>query len=176
MRGGMNCDSPTLASPSATAEALWCQIEENTREACLLRQEGREAEAVALLQGRLPSIIRAWSNASGHSPEACRERLRTFFQEQQERVRCAALQRKLIVDEVCSRLKVSARASRVAAPVSMGSTPGPVQLRRRVAIDDVVGMLDALREAEESATAEALLPARELIPSLSSELFAAARH
>lgn len=161
--------SPTL---SVKAAALWSEIIGITREACLLRQEGREKEAVELLQQTLPAVIRRWSNSCGETPEYCREALRKLFAEEQHTARAAMVQRRLIVDEVCSRLKVRCAAARDTGENESGvvlkAPVGPVQLRRRVSIDDVVGMLDALQQAERTALEEAILPVRETYSSLSS--------
>lgn len=159
--------SPTL---SVKAAALWSEIIGITREACLLRQEGREKEAVELLQQTLPAVIRRWSNSCGETSEYCREALRKLFAEEQHAARAAMVQRRLIVDEVCSRLQVGCAAVQDASAsvATVKVTVGPVQLRRRVAIDDVVGMLDALQQAERAAFEEAILPVRETYSSLSS--------
>ncbi|HEU5080396.1 MAG TPA: hypothetical protein VFT72_14385 [Opitutaceae bacterium] len=150
------------------ASKLWQEIVGTTREACLLRQEGREQEAVDLLQQQLPVTIRQWSNSCGESPERCREMLRELFAREQEAARIAALQRRLIVDEVCSRLQVQRNANdSVEGRVVVKEALRPLQLRHRVPIDDVVGMLDALQQAERGELAEAILPARQNFSSLS---------
>jgi hypothetical protein len=152
------------------ASMLWQEIVGATREACLLRQEGREAEAVQLLQEKLPATIRQWSNLCGDTPERCREALRELFAREQEAARNALLQRRLIVDEVCSRLQVRpspAAGESVESRVVVKEALQAIQLRRRVPIDDVVGMLDALQQAERGELAEAILPVRQSHSSLS---------
>jgi hypothetical protein len=156
------------AHNSQNASKLWQAIVGTTREACLLRQEGREQEAVDLLQQTLPGTIRQWSNVCGESAERCRELLRDLFNREQEAARTALLQRRLIVDEVCSRLQVQRAAPEtVESRIVVKNALQPVQLRRRVPIDDVVGMLDALQQVERGELAEALLPSRQNLNSLS---------
>jgi hypothetical protein len=160
--------SSTVAPTFSPADALWAEIVATTREACLLRQEGREEEAVRVLQDTLPPVIRRWSAASGDTPERCRERLKALFTAEQEHMRAQMIQRRLIVDAVCSRLRVSSTGEATGRPRVVSERTRAVQLQRRVPFGDVVGMIDALNEAERSAVAEAIFPAREAVQSLSS--------
>lgn len=160
-----------VASSPVRASGLWQQIVEITREACVLRQEERESEAVVLLQQKLPPIIRSWSASCGAPADTCRQRLRELFASEQEQMRAALMQRRLIVDEVVSRLQVRAAATNAttsASAVVLTDATRPVQLRRRIPFNDVEGMLDALQEAERGAVTEAILPVRRALQSLSS--------
>lgn len=133
---------------------LWNEIVRWTYETCILRKEGKEDRVSSLLQDRLPTLIRAWSSRSGLAPDACKEQLRALFNRVQEQVELGFIQRRLIVEEVCSRLGTKAFAA-VRPP-----TPASVGLRRRVPLDDIPDMLDALAEAEFEAMGEAVLPVR----------------
>lgn len=150
---------------------LWDEIVRGTIEACILRKEGREREVAVLLQDRLPELIRAWSSRCGLAAETCRENLRALFRRVQEGVEMGYIQRRLIVEEICSRLRPAAEESAEAggasqATVTLRTEAGPVWLRQRVAIDDVPGMLDALAEAEIETRNEAILPLRVAAPAL----------
>lgn len=159
--------SPTAATPARPA--LWDEIVGITREACLLRQEGREKEAVALLQQTLPPVIRQWSNTCGQTPEHCREELRSLFAREQQTARAVTLQRRRIVEEVCARLQAHPRTSdAMERRTGTKVAATPIQLQRRVPIDDVVGMLDALQQVEHTVMDEAIVPLRSNYTSLSS--------
>lgn len=153
---------------------LWDEIVRGTIEACILRKEGREREVAVLLQDRLPELIRAWSSRCGLAAETCRENLRALFRRVQEGVEMGYIQRRLIVEEVCARLRPAAQDSAEAGRQAQGQATvtlrtaeaGPVWLRQRVAIDDVPGMLDALAEAEIETRNEAILPLRVAAPAL----------
>ena len=137
---------------------LWNQIVRWTFEACILRKEGREAEVCELLQARLPGLIRAWSSRSGLHAEESKRQLKSLFQRAQETVEYGTVQRRMIVEEVCSRL------SKAGASATARLDPkGPVQLRRRVPIGNIPDMLDALAEAESEALADAVLPLRSAV-------------
>ena len=145
-------DSPRSGEP---ADPRWAELERWTLEACLLRAEGREGEAVRVLQERIPGLIRAWSVAAGLARPVVQERLRTMFAEAQEFVARGLAQRRLITAELAAR-SGAVRPSSVAAPAG----PGRLGLRQTVPVDDVVGMLDGLAEAEREARRERLWPAR----------------
>ncbi len=152
----------------ARAHELWTEIVSTTREACLLRQEGREENAVRLLQQTLPTVIRDWSNLCGETPDRCRTLLRELFSREQETARAAMLQRRLIVDEVCARLQNrTPRQEIVESRIFSQPAPSTLQLRRRVPIDDVVGLIDALQQTERNQIDEAVLPVRPNFSSLS---------
>ncbi len=120
------------------AASIWKQIEHGVRESCVMRCEGRESEAMALLQEALPSLIREWSATCGSTGEVCRNLLRELFAKAQEQVAAAMLSRRLVL--------ASIRADNVRAGAS-----GTLHLRRRIPLDDVPDLLDALQESERSA-------------------------
>ena len=134
--------SLAVAEPSRhlvrDAASLWKQIEEGVRESCMMRCEGREAEAIALLQDTLPPLIREWSATCGSSADVCRDVLRQLFARAQEQVSAAMLSRRLVL--------ASIRTDNVRA-----GTTSSLYLQRRIPIGNVPDMLDALEEAERTA-------------------------
>jgi hypothetical protein len=151
------------AAGSAKPQFLWNEIVRWTLEACILRKEGREAQVSELLQDRLPGLIRNWSGACGLPTETCKQNLRALFRRIQESVETGYIHRRLIVAEVCANL-----ATQPAGPSIPAGERGPVRLRRRVPIDDVSGMLDAVAEAELETRAEAILPMRRAALAMTS--------
>lgn len=127
--------APLPVPTSRTAE-LWRAIEQSANEACILRSEGQEAAAIKVLQTTLPPLITEWSRACGQETDACRQALRELFARVQQQVATAAICRRMVL-----RTFVPSGRGRVAASE-------PVQLRRRVPIGDIGGMLDALEENE----------------------------
>lgn len=142
----MSFKSATTASAADRTAALWDEIDRTVRESCALRCERRDDEAATLLQHTLPALIREWSAGAGRSREDCRAALRQLFADAQERVATALLCKRLVIgslggsDSSPTSAPAHASASRPAA--------GQLHLRRRVPIDDIAGMLDALDENE----------------------------
>lgn len=130
--------SVPLAPPVRPGE-LWRVIEEAVREACLLRAESRAEEAAEILQHRLPPLIAEWSRTAGRSPDACRQALREMFARVQEQVTTAT---------VCKRLVLRSLGAR---PAPEAPPTGRFEMRRRVPLHDIPGMLDALDEEERAA-------------------------
>lgn len=155
--------STASAISSSNPRFLWNEIVRWTFEACILRKEGKEDRVATLLQERLPALIRAWSSRCGLAPDACKEQLRSLFVRVQEQVELGFIQRRLIVEEICSRMGAQPAPRPAAAPMG---------LRRRVPFDDVPGMLDALAEAEMEAQGEAVLPVRSALAPMVSLNFA----
>ena len=158
--------SPAAAG-SAAARDRWAEIEHWTLEACVLRAEGREGDAVRVLQERIPDLIRAWSACCGLPRGEVQERLRRMFSDTQDLVARGIAQRRIITAELlAARGSGGAPGSAggavspaVAAAVAGGATV-PVGLRRAVPFGDVAGMLDGLAEAEREARRETLWPLR----------------
>ncbi len=149
------------------ADARWAELERWTLEACVLRAEGREAEAVRVLQERMPSLIRDWSTHCRLPKPSIQERLRRMFADKQDFVARGLAQRRLITSELIARGRdIEASIPRPAnASSAQGSgasvrSTAPVGLRQRVPLGDVVGMLDGLAEAEREARREAIWPLR----------------
>lgn len=124
------------------AASIWQQIEHGVREACMMRGEGRTAEATALLQTALPPLIRDWSENSGLPGETCRAELRALFAKVQDRVAKAMMSRRSVL--------ASIRADNVRAGASVSSA---LHVNRRIPLDDVPDMLDALQDSERAAVA-----------------------
>jgi hypothetical protein len=132
----LTAPAPLPVPTSRTAE-LWRAIEQGANEACILRSEGQEAAAIKVLQTTLPPLIAEWSRACGQETEACRQALRELFARVQQQVSTAAICRRMVLRAFVP----PPGRGRVAASE-------PVQLRRRVPIGDIGGMLDALEENE----------------------------
>lgn len=128
--------------PTGDSASIWKQIEQGVREGCVMRCEGREPEAAAMLQETLPPLIREWSATCGSTGEMCRNLLRELFAKAQEQVAAAMLSRRLVL--------ASIRADNVRADAA-----GSLYLRRRIPLDDVPDLLDALQESERSAARRA---------------------
>ncbi len=135
--------SAPLAASTARSAELWRAIEDNVREACLLRAEDREAEAILILQETLPPLIGDWSRTAGLDVPAAQQALREMFARVQQQVANAALCRRLVLRSL----------GQSAAPVPLPAPAATFQLRRRVPLGDVPGMLDALGETERAQSA-----------------------
>jgi hypothetical protein len=156
--------SAAIFATSAEPRLLWNEIVRWTFEACILRREGDETKVTELLHDRLPTLIHAWSRGCGQSADACKQQLRALFSRAQESVEIGFIHRRLIVKEVCSRLGAGARVPNPGDQASpregRPTEPAGVHLRRRIPLDDVPKMLDALAEAEAEAFGESILPIR----------------
>ncbi len=105
----------------------------------MLRAEGRESEAVAILQHRLPGLITAWSRGSGLAGERCQMMLRELF---------ARVQQQVATAKICKRLVLQSLGADESRAEGSAPRSAPLQVRRRVPLDDIPGMLDALDEDE----------------------------
>src|SRR6266542_6012285 len=118
----MSLPIPTMSVASARdAASIWKQIEQGVRETCVMRCQGREPEAVALLQETLPRLVREWSATCGSTADARRSQLRELFAKAQEQVAAAMLSRRLVL--------ASIRIDDVRAGAN-----GSLYLRRRIPI------------------------------------------
>jgi len=150
---------PTLRAD--LADARWAELEHWTLEACILRAEGREQDAVRILQDRMPALIRDWSVQSRLSKPEIQTRLRRMMAEKQDFITRGLAQRRLITSALLAETQENpaslppALARRAASAAST-----PVALRRHIPLDDIPGMLDGLAEAEREARREALWPLR----------------
>jgi hypothetical protein len=150
----------------------WTDIVRWTLEACVQRREGREQSARTILSERLPALIQDWSAVCRLPVEAQKQQLRHLFNQAQTAVETGWFQRRLIVDEIARRLGAAAPAT--APSATTPASTGPVQLRRRIPIDDIPAMLDGLADAEDESRRAALLPGRAVVP-LSWQALAGAR-
>lgn len=124
---------------AARAAALWDAIGKGVNEACILRCEGREHEAIAIIEKTLPPLIAEWSRICNRDAEECRQALRESFTRIQQQVSTAVICRRLVVNSLTTHDRPSTASTEI------------VQLRRRIPIDDIGCMLDALREHENLA-------------------------
>lgn len=129
---------PQLDLPEPTADR-WRRIDALVSEACVLRAEGREPEAIAIVQQTLPPLIAQWARGSGLAGEKCQQVLRELFARVQQQVATAA---------ICKRLVLQSIDPTATRP---DDGNGPLQIRRRVPLGDIPAMLDALDEGERSA-------------------------
>lgn len=123
-------------APTAQSAEHWRVLEDTVREACVLRAEGREALATAIVQDRLPELIGQWSRGAGLARERCQQELRELFARVQQQVTTATICKRLVLQSVDPQAPRGGEAS------------APVHISRRVPIDDIPGMLDALDEGE----------------------------
>ncbi len=130
--------APPAFTPASSTPA-WRAVENAVREACVLRAEGREAEATALLRDAVQPLIATWARTSGLTTPECQQALRELFVRVQEQVATAVVCKRLVLRST----EVQARLGR--------TTGGAVQVHRRVPIGDIPGMLDALDEGERIA-------------------------
>ena len=151
----MHVTAPSPSGPSV-ATPLWAQIEKGTLEACLLRVEGREEEAKRLLLEQMPVWIKAWSSQCGLPRATAQDQLRQMFAKTEAFIARGVAQRRLITAELlaCSAPRTREN-TRIPAPDSAS-----LGLHQRVALGDIIGMLDGLAEAEREARREALWPLR----------------
>lgn len=134
-------NAPVPTTPIQREEAsLWTALEDAVREACTLRAEGLEKDAIRILQEVLPTMIGRWSRAAGRPAAECQQRLRELF---------ARVQQQVATAQVCKRLVL--RSLETSNPEARLSSSA-VRLQRRVPIDDIPGMLDALDEGERLVT------------------------
>ena len=149
--------SATLApmpGPSASNADVWSSLESAAREACVLRAEGREAEALAVLGERLPGLIEVWSAGAGLTTEKAKQALRDMFTRVQQQVATASIARRLVLSSIQVRPEVGSvpgTASLTPGEAAVMRTGSRVSLHRRVPIGDIRGMLDALDEGERMA-------------------------
>lgn len=123
--------SAPLPAVSARSAELWRAIEDGVREAFLLRAEARERDAARLLQQELPPLIGEWSRGSGLAVPEAQQTLRDLFARVQRQVGDALLCRRLVLRTL-------------GQPATPPAVRDGFQLRRRVPIGDIPGMLDAL--------------------------------
>ena len=124
-----------LTETNRDSAVVWRLIESGLRESCVLRAEGREIEALIILQKQLPALIREWSAGCDRSTESCRSALRDLFTKAQAQVAAAVLTRRLVLSSLPTDRPLR------------GTRPG-VQLIQRIPLTDINGMLDALHDAE----------------------------
>lgn len=85
---------------NADRNRLWKRIAEDFRQACLLRREGKAAEATEILEKRLPEVIAAWSRVSGLREPERRDRLNELFEAEQKRVDDIWLSQQIILRQM----------------------------------------------------------------------------
>lgn len=85
---------------NADRSRLWKKVGEDFRRACLLRREGKQAEASDILDRQLPESIAAWAQVSGMREPERRERLNELFEREQNRVEDAWLTQQIILRQV----------------------------------------------------------------------------
>lgn len=150
---------------SARATQHWNEITQLFREACVLRRQGRHVAAAAILEQQLPAVIRSWAFESRLPAGTAKARLQELFTEEQARVESSWLISRFVTTPTPLTVNAAPVASPVmqhvapiAPPVSPARTAAffPSISPRRIPIDDVVGMLDMVREQERLSLPHAL--------------------
>ncbi len=133
-------------------DPLWAELEHWILEACVLRAEGREHEAVRVMEEHLPSLIQRWSQSVDLPKADLQERLRRLFADTQAFVRRSLAHRRIVTAGLV--------AQGVAPRAESQPKQRPLGLRHAVPVGDIAGMLDGLAEAEREARRETLWPLR----------------
>lgn len=151
----------TTTTLSGRATQHWNEITTLFREACVLRRQGRHAAAATILEQQLPPLIRSWAFESRLPAGAAKARLQELFTEEQARVESSWLISRFVTTPTpltVNATPVMQHVAPVAQPVSPARTAAffPQISPRRIPIDDVVGMLDMVREQERLSLPQAL--------------------
>ncbi|OUW17284.1 MAG: hypothetical protein CBD18_05010 [Opitutales bacterium TMED158] len=186
-----------IASTKVTehAENRWTLIVERFRNACILYREGCNIESRRIIKDELPELIRAWIKLLPPSlKEDAKADLRDMFTREQSIVdqglklqnifkdtlvkniipqveeQVAAKYRTLYVKE--HERRKAQRETEIRDPWRSLGTPVPVQSqpgpKKRIGIDDVQGMIDAVQEEEgqNEAIANSVLSLDQIVTTL----------
>lgn len=141
-----------MANPTPS-QTLWKQVVTDYRQACVLRREGRETEAGAIIGERLPASIAAWSRADTRSASDKKSALESMFEMERASMDswmlaneslAAQLSRTLIPalrEQVAEEIRESMR-SKPLTPNRLGGAPSAGF--DRVRFDDIPGVIDTL--------------------------------
>lgn len=143
-----------------TPETSWSRVVSDFRRVCMARREERSEEAERLLHEDLPRSIAEWSRETPIDEGKKRAQLDQMFQVEQRRVDDAWLLHHLfalrlsdqIVPSICARVTESVREALGSGSASAGrGVRHSVRLAapRRVAFDDVAGVIDLLLHQEQ---------------------------
>jgi hypothetical protein len=148
-----------------TVDELWDEVVGTFRRACVLRHQGQVTEARTLLENSMPRSIARWSQVCAEKMTAKRELLNRMFADEQKRVEDASVLCDLLSNGLAESLIPSLRSALSCDMTTALSEDGPGALHRRsagalsgrsagrgrprrVPVDDVAGMIDALLVAE----------------------------
>lgn len=142
-------------------ETSWARVVDDFRRVCIARREERLDDANRLLREDLPRSIAEWSRESGSEGADKRAQLDRMFQHEQRRIDEAWVLHDLvslrltheIVPAICARLGETVRETLAnVTPAAPRATRPAVRLAppRRVAFDDVAGVIDLLLGQEQS--------------------------
>lgn len=79
---------------------LWKKIGDDFRQACLLRREGKAAEANEILEKQLPVTISGWARVCGLREVERRDRLNQLFETEQRRIDDIWLSQQIILRQM----------------------------------------------------------------------------
>jgi hypothetical protein len=145
-----------------TTETSWSRVVSDFRRVCLARREQRGEEADRLLREDLPRSITEWSRETRMDEAKKRTQLDQMFQAEQRRVDDAWVLHNLltlrltdeIVPSIVARVTESVREAISSGAATAGrGVRHAVRLAkpRRVAFDDVAGVIDLLLQQELSS-------------------------
>lgn len=158
-------------------DSRWEKVVRDFRRLCVLRRQDRRDESEALLRQELPRSISDWAQHDPSAPDHKRSRLDEMFQQEQRRMDEVALLNELLSSQlmdtflpvvcssVCSAVgeelrKAGAGRDSGTAPVLRETRPAAEPApRRRVAFDDIPGVIDLLLDDAASATPRRWSPA-----------------
>ena len=184
-----------IASSKVTeqAESRWTLIVERFRAACILHRENRDAESRQIIKGELPVLIKSWIKLLPTSlKEDAKADLRDMFTKEQSLVdqgmRLQNVFRETLVQQIIPQVEeqVAAKyraiylreqqkrahdleAVRKRAWVKL-SSPEATSLEssqeRRVSINDVRSMIDAVQKNDSQLIASSMLPLDQIVGTL----------
>jgi hypothetical protein len=147
------------------SQRLWGQLVADFRLACMLRREGKQAEANQIINEKLPITIARWSQVDGRSSSDKQAALKAMFADEQghgesvdyaPQVLAAKLAdsllpalRRHVSEELREGIAQQFRSWQNSFLLSNRAS-GNGQNSRRVRFDDIPGVIDALL-AEQSA-------------------------
>ena len=184
-----------IASSKVTeqAESRWTLIVERFRAACILHRENRDAESRQIIKGELPVLIKSWIKLLPTSlKEDAKADLRDMFTKEQSLVdqgmRLQNVFRETLVQQIIPQVEeqVAAKyraiylreqqkrahdleALRKRTWVKL-SSPEATSLEsskaRRVSINDVRSMIDAVQNNDSELVANSMLPLEQIVGTL----------
>lgn len=184
-----------IASSKVTeqAESRWTLIVERFRAACILHRENRDAESRQIIKGELPVLIKSWIKLLPTSlKEDAKADLRDMFTKEQSLVdqgmRLQNVFRETLVQQIIPQVEeqvaakyraIYLRAQQKRAhdleagrkrPWVKLSSPEVASLEssqeRRVSINDVRSMIDAVQKNDSELIANSMLPLDEIVGTL----------
>jgi hypothetical protein len=104
-----------------------------------------------ILEQALPPLIREWSAVCGLPSDEAKARLRQLLADEQGRIESNWIVSRFLADDpetVAAQTRRFTAQPVAPAPSGPSATSYPPIAARRIRIDDVVGMIDAVRETD----------------------------